>query len=129
MAGKRRKRLLKLRHTTPFSFTGAPRGFATYGARWGGIPYVAWCARPSKVGTMAHDFDSPDGDLATFVLSGVLLTSASYERRRVAVAIDPVRVIANSDMIAKVRMKIIMIAPIPWIRTRGTKGRALFSIN
>jgi hypothetical protein len=33
------------------------------------------------------------------------------ERRRVAVAMEPVRVSANSEMIANVRRKIIMIAP------------------
>ena len=44
-----------------------------------------------------------------------------------AVAIDPVRVSANSDMIAKVRIKMIMITPAEIVGTQETKGRALVS--
>ena len=44
-----------------------------------------------------------------------------------AVAMDPVKVSANNDMIAKVRIKMIMAAPAFLGGTRVTKGRLLFS--
>ena len=46
-----------------------------------------------------------------------------------AVAMEPVRVSANSDMIANVRTKIIMITPADKVGTQETKRCALFSVN
>ena len=42
---------------------------------------------------------------------------------------EPVRVSANSDMIANVRTKIIMITPADKVGTQETKRCALFSVN
>jgi hypothetical protein len=40
---------------------------------------------------------------------------------------DPVKVSANSDIIAKVRMKMIMITPASVVGTQETKDCAFFS--
>jgi hypothetical protein len=47
----------------------------------------------------------------------------------VAVAMEPVRVSANSDMIANVRTKIIMITPADKVGTQETKPYPLFSVD
>jgi hypothetical protein len=46
----------------------------------------------------------------------------------VAVAMDPVKVSANNDMMAKVRIKMIMAAPAFLVGTRMTNHRLLFSV-
>ena len=113
----------------PPSVTGRPRGLATYGLL-GGFRTFAWVSRVrEKAATIGHDFDSPDGSLATFVLSSVVLTTGSYERRRVAEAMEPVRVRAKSDATAKVRTKIIMMTPADMVGTQEAKRCALFSVN
>src|SRR5258706_14311714 len=89
------------------SGTGRPRGLATYGLL-GGFRTFAWVSRVrQKIATIGHDFDSADGFPDTFVLANVVRGRTSrrtrQERRRVAVAMEPVRVRANSDIIANVR--------------------------
>jgi hypothetical protein len=51
------------------------------------------------------------------------------ERRRVAAAMEPVKLSANSAMIAKVRTKMIMTAPAIWNGTRAAKDGPAFSMS
>jgi hypothetical protein len=110
--GKCRKRLLKWRQVNLLWSHGDLRDLRhTVGL----VGSVGGSAASVKSRNYEHDFDSPNRLAATFVLTNVVgrsLAEGVYqERRRVAVAIEPVRVRANSEIIANVRKKIIMIAP------------------
>ena len=46
-----------------------------------------------------------------------------------AVAMEPVKLRANNEMIAKVRTKMIMTAPADWNGTRAAKDCLVFSMS